>query len=133
MITNTLQDPHEIKTNNEVTKAQLKKRLTAEEIPGPGSYLSQNGSGSNKISAIDGSEITEALKRGRDKSMLRNLGLNDSLVGKKGLAFNSTAPRFKDESQASLHMRNRTLNSDDLTKPVYELQMLEGPQIKAKN
>ena len=31
------------------------------------------------------------------------------------------------------HIRNRTLNHDDLTKPVYELQMLEGPQVKAKN
>ena len=29
MITNTIQDPDQIKTNNEVTKAELKKRLTA--------------------------------------------------------------------------------------------------------
>ena len=31
------------------------------------------------------------------------------------------------------HLRSRTLNGEDLTKPVYELQMLEGPQAKAKN
>ena len=38
MITNTLQDPEQIKTNNEVTKAELKKRLTSSSVPGPGEY-----------------------------------------------------------------------------------------------
>ena len=70
---------------------------------------------------MESSEITEALKRGKDRSMLGRLGLNENISSKKGMAFNSTAPRFKDESQASLHMRNRTLNGEDLTKPVYEL------------
>ena len=53
---------------------------------------------------------------------------------KQGLAFCSTAPRFKEDGEGvAAHIRNRTLNGDDITKPVYELQMLEGPQIKAKN
>jgi len=38
MITNTLPDPDQMKSNNEVAKAQLKKRLNAEQSPGPGSY-----------------------------------------------------------------------------------------------
>mmetsp|Transcript_16811 Transcript_16811/g.21275 ORF Transcript_16811/g.21275 Transcript_16811/m.21275 type:complete len:108 (+) Transcript_16811:1842-2165(+) len=63
--------------------------------------------------------------------MLSKLGLQDNLLGKKGLAFNSTSPRFKESER--MHQRNRTINGEDLTKPVYELQMLEGPQIKAKN
>ena len=37
MITNTLVDPDMLKINNEVAKAQLKKRLKTEP-PGPGSY-----------------------------------------------------------------------------------------------
>ena len=38
MITNTLQDPDQIKTNNEVAKAALKKRLETHHAPGPGEY-----------------------------------------------------------------------------------------------
>ena len=37
MITNTIQDPSNLKQNNEIAKAQLKKRLDTFE-PGPGSY-----------------------------------------------------------------------------------------------
>ena len=40
MITNTLVDPDMLKINNEVAKAQLKKRLKTEP-PGPGSYENQ--------------------------------------------------------------------------------------------
>ena len=37
MITNTIVDPDMLKLNNEVAKAQLKKRLK-QPSPGPGSY-----------------------------------------------------------------------------------------------
>ena len=46
MITNTIQDPENLKTNNEIAKAQLKKRFEKSE-PGPGTYnpdkLTKNG------------------------------------------------------------------------------------------
>ena len=54
------------------------------------------------------------------------------MLGKKGTAFNSTAPRFQSETSRN-HNRSRTLNTEDIQKPVYDLQMLEGPQIKARN
>lgn len=38
MITNTLQDPDQMKANNEVAKAALKKRLVGTQGPGPGDY-----------------------------------------------------------------------------------------------
>ena len=38
MITNLLPDPDSIKQNNEVAKAQLKKRLVTDATPGPGDY-----------------------------------------------------------------------------------------------
>ena len=41
MITNTLVDPDMLKINNEVAKAQLKKRLKTEP-PGPGAYETEN-------------------------------------------------------------------------------------------
>lgn len=38
MISNTLPDPEQVKSSNEVAKAQIKKRLTADSVPGPGQY-----------------------------------------------------------------------------------------------
>ena len=71
---------------------------------------------------------------GKDRSLLQRLGLQDNLLGKKGLAFNSTSPRFQNQDNSrNAHNRARTLNADDLQKPVYDLQMLEGPQMKARN
>ena len=31
------------------------------------------------------------------------------------------------------HLRSHTIGGEEITRPVYELQLLEGPQIKAKN
>lgn len=70
----------------------------------------------------------------KDKGLLSKLGLNENLISKKGTAFNSTSPRFKSETSRNGHNRSRTLNGDDAAnKPVYDLQMLEGPQMKARN
>jgi len=62
MITNTLPDPEKLKTNNEVAKAALKKRLQ-NFSPGPGEYSLEKQRGKNE--SIDLPE----LKRGRDYSL----------------------------------------------------------------
>ena len=67
-------------------------------------------------------ENLQELKKGKDKNLLSKLGLNDSLVGgKKGMAFNSTAPRFQSENTRNNHNRSRTINGEEIQKPVYDL------------
>ena len=89
MITNTLQDPEQIKSNNEVAKAALKKRLTSHEPPDPGDYdpVKKAPIGASQTPNNLTLETLAELKRGKDKNMLSKLGINDSLVGKKGMAF----------------------------------------------
>ena len=76
MITNTLQDPEQIKSNNEVAKAALKKRLITNEPPGPGQYDPLKhpiGSYSTRNSTLD--NIAD-LRKVKDKSvLLSKLGL----------------------------------------------------------
>ena len=78
------------------------------------------------------SEVPHVLKKGKSKNYLDKQGIRVNVSTKQGLAFCSKSPRFKeDEESLAAHIKNRTLNVDDTTKPVYELQILEGPQIKA--
>ena len=114
MITNTIQDPEQMKSNNEVAKAQLKKRLIDDQPPGPGQYdpLKKPPLGGSP-SPLSLETIAE-LKRGKDKSLLSKLGIQENLLSKKGLAFNSTSPRFQSESSRNMHNRNRTINGDDM-------------------
>ena len=71
MITNTLQDPEQIKSNNEVAKAALKKRLVSNQPPGPGQYdpVKQAiiGSYSTRNSTL---ENISDLRKVKDKSVL---------------------------------------------------------------
>ena len=93
MITNTLQDPEMIKSNNEVAKAQLKKRMLNNDAPGPGDYNPQAKPPiGGPISGISPETIAELVKK--DRHILSKLGITDSLSVQKGKAFNSAAPRF---------------------------------------
>ena len=70
MITNTLQDPEQIKSNNEVAKAALKKRLVTNLPPGPGQYdpvKQPIGSYSARNATLD--NISD-LRKVKDKSVL---------------------------------------------------------------
>ena len=70
MITNTLQDPEQIKSNNEVAKAALKKRLITNEPPGPGQYNPVKqpiGPHTSRNSTLD--NISD-LRKVKDKSVL---------------------------------------------------------------
>ena len=93
MITNLLPDPDSIKQNNEVAKAQLKKRLVTDATPGPGDYnpFKQPPIGDS----LSPNDQSLEFKKAKEKNLLSKLGLQDNLLGKKGLAFNSTAPRFQ--------------------------------------
>lgn len=111
-----------MKANNEVSKAALKKRLVGNSAPGPGEYDPQQSSSLGNIAASQlPPEAIDELRRAKDKSLLKKLGISDSLLGKKGVAFSSTSPRFRTEEMSRNHIRNRTLNGDELQKPVYEL------------
>ncbi len=90
-------DPDSIKQNNEVAKAQLKKRLVTNHSPGPGEYDPLKKPPIGNQSPLGVSESGLDLKKigGKDRSLLQRLGLQDNLLGKKGLAFNSTSPRFQ--------------------------------------
>ena len=71
-----------------------------------------------------------------DNKVMSKLGRRDSHAPSKALAFDSSSPRFKHGSDlAMVHARSRTLeySRDELNKPVYDLQMLEGPQVKVRN
>lgn len=52
-------------------------------------------------------------------------------LNEKPAAFNSSSPRFEDEKQKG-HNRAKTKAGLELIKPVYELQLLEGPQARAR-
>ena len=67
---------------------------------------------------------------------MSKLGRRDRHAPSKALAFDSSSPRFKHGSDlAMVHARSRTLDysKEELSKPVYDLQMLEGPQVKVRN
>ena len=90
MITNTLQDPDQIKTNNEVAKAALKKRLETHHAPGPGEYDPVKKPPIGALQSPNSFTLDNIaeLKKGKDKNLLSKLGLNEALVGgKKGTAF----------------------------------------------
>ena len=136
MITNTIDDPHQLKTNNEVAKASLKKRLNPNIVPGPGNYNPQKVPDIGSIPSNNSTSVENAamLRKAHDKNLFSKLGITDNdMIGKKGAAFNSTAPRFQSESTRNVHKRAATLNGDESQMNVYHLQMLEGPQIKARN
>ena len=121
MITNLMPDPDSLKQNNEVAKAELKKRLMSNMPPGPGEYDPKKNESFNAFNG-DKIDAVSDFRKPKDKSLLSKIGLQDNLIGKKGLAFNSTSPRFQNQSEQSRnHGRARTLNADDLQKPVYEL------------
>jgi len=49
------------------------------------------------------------------------LGIQDA-NGKKGTAFNSGAARFKsDIDSRNMHNRSKTINGEEVQKPVYDL------------
>ena len=74
MITNTLQDPDQIKSNNEVVKAELKRRLAANDVPGPGSYNPARKPPIGGPTPAFTPELIAEIKR-KDKSLLSKLGL----------------------------------------------------------
>lgn len=116
MITNTLQDPDAIKSNNEVAKAALKRRLETHQSPGPGDYNPQKNlplGQSHSPHNLTLDTLAE-LKKGKDRNLLSKLGLNENLVGKKGMAFNSAAPRFQSETSRNNHNRSRTINGEEI-------------------
>lgn len=121
MITHTLQDPEQYKSNNEVAKNALKKRLEDHSTPGPGEYDPQKVPPIGQTSSQYGIDNFDEVRKIKDKGLLSKLGLNENLIGKKGTAFNSTSPRFKNEASRNGHNRSRTLNGDDANKPVYDL------------
>ena len=130
MITNTLDDPHQLKTNNEVAKASLKKRLQPSAYPGPGNYDPQKVPDIGHLPSNNSTSVENAamLRKGHDKNLFSKLGINDNdMISKKGAAFNSTAPRFQSESTRNIHRRAATINGDESQMNVYHLQMLEGP------
>jgi len=97
MITNTVDDPHQLKSNNEVAKASLKKRLDPGSVPGPGNYNPQKVPDIGAMPNNNSTSMENAamLRKGHDKNLYSKLGISDNdIVGKKGAAFNSTAPRF---------------------------------------
>lgn len=59
MITNTLQDPGQIKMTNMVMKEQLKKRLTIESVPGPGEYETAKPIEANRAKSMVSASVTE--------------------------------------------------------------------------
>ena len=130
MITNTLDDPHQLKTNNEVAKASLKKRLQPSDYPGPGNYDPQKVPDIGHLPSNNSTSVENAamLRKGHDKNLFSKLGINDNdMISRKGAAFNSTAPRFQSESTRNVHRRAATINGDESQMNVYHLQMLEGP------
>ena len=71
------------------------------------------GGGSQPQNSLTLETLAE-LKKGKDRNLLSKLGLNEALVGKKGMAFNSTAPRFQSETSRNLHNRSRTINGEEI-------------------
>ena len=137
MIAHTIQDPENIRSNNEVAKAQLKARLKPDSIPGPGAYQPEKlppiGAASPRPAALEGPAWVKTIV---DSRVMSKLGRRDRNAPSKALAFDSSSPRFKHGSDlAMVHARSRTLDcsKEDLSKPVYDLQMLEGPQVKVRN
>ena len=116
-------DPDMIKINNEVAKAQMKKRLKS-EAPGPGHYdtarKSPFGENGKKLEDLVASETK--LKNSQSKSLLNKLGLPENFTGQKAAAFGGSSPRFKEKEKSY-----KDLGAQDLNKPVYDLQLLEGP------
>jgi len=53
------------------------------------------------------------IQKGKDKNLLSKLGIKDAMVGKKGMAFNSTSPRFQSETSRN-HNRSRTINGEEI-------------------
>lgn len=117
MITQNIVDPEMIKINNEVAKAQMKKRLKT-EAPGPGHYETSRkspfGANGEKLEDLVASETK--LKNSQSKGLLNKLGLPENFTGQKAAAFGGSSPRFKPAD-----LKSKELGSQDMNKPVYDL------------
>ena len=118
MITANTVDPEMIKINNEVAKAQMKKRLKT-EAPGPGHYdLTRKGPFGKNNEKLDELVASETkLKNSQSKSLLNKLGLPENFTGQKAAAFGGSSPRFKESKEKN----NKDLGVQDMNKPVYDL------------
>ena len=91
MIANTIQDPENIRSNNEVAKAQLKARLKPDSIPGPGAYQPEKlppiGAASPRPAALEGPAWVKTIV---DSRVMSKLGRRDRNAPSKALAFDSS-------------------------------------------
>jgi len=94
MLSGSFPDPDNLKTNNEVTKTQLKKRLGGVS-PGPGDYHPKGTARANNtlenIADKWKTPIAQGTRNSRNKSQLDQ----ESLDLNKAAAFNSSTPRFR--------------------------------------
>lgn len=116
ILSQTILDPDQLKSQNELAKTQLKKKLAGPE-PGPGSY---NPNKPQRFATFDIAEVQDM-----------RAGNLTTIAESKHAAFNTSSPRF-DEEKARAHLRIKS-NVQDIVKPVYDLQLLEGPQMRARN
>ena len=121
-----------------------KKRFETIEAPGPGSYDPVKP---GKLATLTGDpSLTDLLPKQLPgnvspvRNLMAKLRTDDGDFANKSVAFNSQASRFPASTERGLavptgrngHLRSKTIADDDM-RPVYELQMLEGPQVKARH